>query len=352
MNQKVELNQAEAERRVSGRKISFLPRIMLCVFILQSFMIFGIIMSAAGCAPKSMSSRTRIMFTLTDTDEPFRLLLRNSVQSEAAALGIQLDIRYAGGSKDAQIDAVLAANREKYDAIICFPVDPSNALELEEAAGDLPIVFVNNVPVGEVLTKDHYMYVGCKESDAGYMQADYVWKRLGCPEQMQAVLVKGEPGHSGTVGRTSAVKNYFKEKGVHVDWVYEDYANWAEEEAADKFRLFMKKNIPFDAVFSNNDTMALGVLNVMQENGMDIASIPVVGVDATPMGCRSIKNNQMSFSVYQNGINEGSTAVRLAKKLAVEKTAEGFEGLDEDGLRVWIPYEPVDRDNVDEYLDR
>lgn len=306
----------------------------------------------SGCGSKSANAKPKIMFTLTDTEEPFRLSLRYSVQKEASNLGVDLDIRYAGGSKDAQMDAVLAANREGYDAIICFPVDPSSALELEEAAGDLPIVFLNNMPTGEVLTRNQYMYVGCKEMDAGRMQAEYVWDRLGSPEQIKAVLIKGEPGHSGTIGRTSAVKNFFKEKGVQVDWVFEDYANWSEKEAADKFRLFMSKGISFDAVFSNNDTMALGIIDVMNENGIDASSIPIVGVDATQAGCRSIRSGNMSFSVYQNATKEGSAAVRLATKLAVDKTAEGFEGLDEDGLRVWIPFEQVDGTNVDEYLGR
>lgn len=305
-----------------------------------------------GCGKPPEAQKTRILYTVTDTDDAYRTTLANAIKAEAQAQDVILDIRYAGGSTDAQTDAVLAANREHFDAVIVFPVDPGDVLELEEAAGDMPIVFVNNKPSDDVLSRNHYMYVGSDEASAGEFQARFVWEKLGRPSKLTGLIFKGEPGHSGTMGRTAAVKGFFEQNSVDAEWVYEDYAHWSDTEAADKFTIFLNRDISFDAVFSNNDTMALGVVSVMKERGLDPQEIPVVGVDATVDGCRSIQEGGISFTVFQNGEGQGGNALRLAKQLAETGSADGFEGLDDNGVCVWVPFEPVDASNVDEYITR
>ena len=57
----------------------------------------------------------------------------------------------------------------------------------------------------------------------------------------------------------------------------------------------------------------------------------------------------MQFTVYQSAKGQGEMSVKTAIALIEEETAEGLEGLDENGLCVWVPFEPVDASNVKQY---
>ena len=96
--------------------------------------------------------------------------------------------------------------------------------------------------------------------------------------------------------------------------------------------------------------MALGVVEAMKKAGYDLNKIPVVGVDATAGGCQSIVDGEMQFTVYQSAKGQGEKAIQLAAALATKGTADGIEGLSEDGFYIWVPFEKVDPSNVKDYM--
>lgn len=291
----------------------------------------------------------KVMYTMNVLDD-FRTLLLNGIVDAAAAEGITLDVMDECMTVDEQIAQIQKAVSEGYDAIICLPVDTNTALQLEVTAGDIPIIFVNSSPASDYLEKDKYMFVGSYERDAGTYQAEYVWETLGKPKSLNAIIFEGEQGHSATIGRTASVKEFFRDNGVDANFVFCDYATWSDVIAEEKFDIFMKTGQSFDAVFCNNDTMAVGVVKAMQKHGFSTADIPVCGVDATAAGCQSIVDGGMQFTVYQSASGQGEMAVKTARALATKGTADGIEGLTDDGTIVWVPFEKVDKNNVKDYM--
>ncbi len=305
----------------------------------------------AGCGGSGGASGKglKIMYSTTTLDD-FRNLLLEGVKSAASSEGVTLDVMEECSTPDAQVAQIKQAASGGYDAVICLANDPTTALQLEAVAGDLPIVFVNSLPASEHLEADKYMYVGSQERDAGTYQAEYVYKKLGNPKELNALIFEGQPGHSGTIGRTEAVKDFFKDNGVNANFVFCDYANWSDTEAAERFEIFLKTNQSFDAVFCNNDTMATGIVKAMESHGFSTADIPVCGVDATAAGCQSIVDGGMQFTVYQSAKGQGEMSIKTAIALATKGTAKDVEGLSDDGTIVWVPFEPVDASNVKDYM--
>lgn len=85
---------------------------------------------------------------------------------------------------------------------------------------------------------------------------------------------------------------------------------------------------------------------------MDPASVPIVGIDASTDGRKSIAEGQMAMSAFQNAIGQGSTAVLAAKNLIEGKPAsEGseFETDPENEFNTWVPFERVDASNLADY---
>ena len=321
-----------------------LSLVLACVLMVGMF---------AGCGNSAGSGSTsgsgvKIYYTTPVLDE-FKELLLNAVKDSGEKAGASVTIGEPCASVDDQVAQIREAASSGYDVIICNPVDSETVLQLEVAAGNLPIVFTNSQPEEDKLEANKYMYVGSNENDAASFQAEYVWNKLGKPDKMNIAILSGQPGHPAAIARTKGVKDYFKNNNVDVTYVFNDTAYWDTEKAYDAFLIFLKTDQPFDAVICNNDSMALGVVKAMNENGYDTSNIPVVGVDATDGGCDSIREGGMQFTVYQSAVGQGDAAIKTAIALAKKGTAAGVEGLTKDGLYVWVPYVPVDKSNVDSF---
>lgn len=141
---------------------------------------------------------------------------------------------------------------------------------MEVAAGDTPIVFINNRPEDDYLKENKYVYVASYEQDAGKYQAEYIWNGLGKPSTVNAIILKGLKGHSAVASRTDSIKQYFWDNNVEFSLVFCDFANWKDEEAYNKLEVFKKTNQQIDCVFANSDAMALGAIKWLKENGHDI----------------------------------------------------------------------------------
>ena len=325
--------------------------IRLTVLLLTILMAVGIILTACGKSGGSSGSSGGVkVFYTAPPDDDFKTLLKQALSDGASSEGITLEIGEACDTVNDQVKQIEQAVSDGYNAIICLPVDRSTALQLEISAGDVPIIYVNGVPDEEFLEKDKYMVVSSYEMDAGTYQAEYVWNTLGKPSSMNIVVLRGPVTHNAAKARSISIYKFYKENGVDINVVFDDSANWEENQAKDMMAIVEKTNQSFDAVFCNNDSMAIGAADFLYDHGYDLSKIPVVGVDATAGGCQSIVDGKMQFTVYQSASGQGDMAIKLAKALVTKGTAAGLEGLADDGIYIWVPFEKVDSSNVKDYM--
>ena len=323
----------------------------LTVLLLTIIMAVGMILTGCGKSGGSSGGSGGVkLFYTAPPDDDFKALLKQALVDNASSEGITLEVGEGCNTVNDQVKQIQKAVSEGYDAIICLPVDRSTALQLEVSAGDVPMVYVNGVPDEEFLEKDKYMVVSSYEMDAGTYQAEYVWNALGKPSSMNIVLLRGPLTHNAAIARSTSIYKFYKENGVDINVVFDDTANWDENQAKEMLAIVEKTNQPFDAVFCNNDSMAIGAADYLAEHGYDLSKLPVVGVDATAGGCQSIVDGKMQFTVYQSASGQGSMAIKLAKALATKGTAAGLDGLADDGIYIWVPFEKVDASNVKDYM--
>lgn len=255
----------------------------------------------------------------------------------------------ADGVLETQVSQIKKAAKEGYDVILCNPVNTDTALELEQLAEGIPIVFYNSCPDDSRLKAGKYIYVGSSEADAGRYQAEYILDNSANKNEINVVVIQGELGHSATYGRTSSLISELNKSDKTVNIVFKDTADWDKEKAKTLFDIFLTTGQPYDFVASNNDTMALGVLDSYAENNTDPSSAPVLGIDATAEGCAAIKDGRMAFTVYQSAKKQGESIIKAAIALAHSESISGIEGATEDNKYVYVPFEKVTADNVSNY---
>lgn len=323
-------------------KLSGIVSVLLLFFALAGCGIGGT-QSEKGTADK-------ILVAFSSSGDTFRDALAAAICEAGEKKGITCDLVLAEDQAEKQLKQIEEAESQGYSAIICRLVNSDMALQIERAAGNLPIVFVNNCPSETRLLKDRYMYVGSNEAVAGTYQAEYVLEKLAGKQELNVVIIKGESTHSATVGRTDAAKKRLEESGKTIHYVFEDYADWKTDIAKEYFEIFQKTGGRADCVISNNDSMAIGVVEACKEIGIDPADQLIVGVDATADGCAAIENGDMAFTVCQSAVNQGAAAVDVASILGSGQSASDYKLTASDGYYVWVDYEKVDASNVTEYL--
>ena len=328
------------------RKISVL---LLTLTLMASMLFTGCGASSGGSSSGGGAGGVKAFYSGPASDT-FKQLLMDSLAEAATAAGATLDFGEACATVNDQVEQIRNATASGYDAIICLPLDKDTALQLQAAAGDTPIIYVNACPDDQFLKANKFMAVCSLEEDAGEFQAEYVYNKLGQPSSLNIVILRGELTHNAAVSRSVSVKHWFQDHGVQLNVVFDDTANWSPDEADEVFNVFLETNQPFDAVFCNNDDMALGVCRAMKKNRLDMTKIPVVGVDATAGGCQSILDGEMQFTVYQSAKGQAEKAIELLAALTSSGDAKGIEGLTDNGLTVLVPFEPVTADNVKNYM--
>jgi inositol transport system substrate-binding protein len=121
----------------------------------------------------------------------------------------------------------------------------------------------------------------------------------------------------------------------------EQTANWSRDEAQDMMANWIASGEPFDAVFGNNDEMAIGAIQAMKSSGISMEDVVIGGVDATPDALVAMQAGDMDVTVFQDLAGQGAgsidTAIKLSKGEKVDKT-------------VFIPFKLVTPENVADFL--
>ena len=297
-------------------------------------------------------------------DDTFLTEMRNHMKEKADELGVEIDFTDSKADQTTQNNNIDLYLTKGYEALAVNMQERSAANVVIEKANvdDVPVVFFNTEPEPEALAmSDKVYYVGAKAEESGTMQgvalAAY-WDAhpeadLNGDGKIQYVMIKGEPGHQDAELRTEYSIKYLTDNGYEVECLAEDTAMWDRVKGQDKMATFLAAHPDeIEAVFANNDDMALGAIEALKAQGYfgdDGKYVPVMGVDATEVGKEAIKDGTMLATSLNDAKNQAYATVELAKILGEGGDLSTYSYEITDGKYVWIPYVAVDASNVDEF---
>ncbi|HHT42877.1 MAG TPA: galactose/glucose ABC transporter substrate-binding protein MglB [Firmicutes bacterium] len=298
-------------------------------------------------------------------DDTFMTSVRNSILATAEGRA-QVDMVDSQNSQAFQNDRVDMFITKGVDALAINPVDRAAAGVIIQKAmqANTPVVFFNREPFEDDMAMwDKVYYVGAKAEESGTISGQLIvdyW--LANPDAdkngdgvLQYVMLKGEPGHQDAELRTEFSIKAVTDAGIKVECLAEDHANWDRVRGQEKMAAFLAAHgDAIEAVFANNDDMALGAIEALRAAGYFRGDkyIPVVGVDATAPALEALKEGTLLGTVLNDAKRQGEATLMLSYVLAMGETPTlentGYEIV--DGQYVWVPYAKITIDNWEDAL--
>ena len=192
---------------------------------------------------------------------------------------------------------------------------------------------------------DGQAFVASNEIESGTLAAFRMCQDLraqGKSGGAKAYMLMGQLSNQAAVQRS---KDFHDVIGMDmcnfITLIDEQTANWSRDQAQDLMTNWISSGEEFDAVFGNNDEMAIGAIQAMKASGISMDDVVVGGVDATPDALVAMQAGDMDVTVFQDLAGQGAgsidTAIKLAAGEAVDKT-------------VFIPFKLVTPENVGDFL--
>lgn len=323
----------------------------------------------AACGP-TVSEKDLFILTYKLADPNMSGLWKPGFEDATKQLGFNTpSLADSNGDNNTGLQLVEQAALQPYGAYLLNIVDQTNAetyLNKLTSTGK-PVIFWNRLPdpVTTLNTYDKAYYVGIEAAEGGRYQgkmaADYV-NATGFSNvdrngdgKLGVIIVRGEKGHVDAEDRTLYAPMYLERNleggnaeatGSVNDTTYTQSGTWNKVEVlaivdgtdtagttwdpvtatTEVERELNSKGDKVDLVLSNNDGMALGIIN--GEN-FKKAGIPIWGVDALDDALTEIKREGTQFkgTVKNDGKAQALVCVQIAKNLIDGKTVT-------DGLTV------------------
>lgn len=273
--------------------------------------ILGLVTSLAvaasfAAAPVQAQDDLTIASSMPALEFPFFVHMQKELRAEAEALGgialIETDGENSAPKQTADVEAAIV---QGVDGIIISPIDTVAMAPVLQQAVDagIPVVTIDRRVDGVDGILSH---VGADNVIGGEAQGQLIVDTF--PDGATIVNLQGQPGSSPAIDRNQGVHNVLDGMADKYQFVAEQTANFSRTEGVTVTEAILAGlDEPPDVIVAANDDMALGALQVVQEQGLDIA---VIGFDALPEALGSVRDSGLLATIEQFPGGQSRAAVQ------------------------------------------
>lgn len=324
------------------------------IILLLSLTIFTGGIFANGQKESNGTSTYKIGAAVYGLKAEYMRLWTTALERHPDVVNGTIDITVFDGQYDASIQQsqfeTMAA--QGFDGIIFVPIDieAGAAAVAAAAAEDIPVVGSNTRVKSDKLAS----YVGSNDVLSGGMEATSVLEAIG--GKGNVVIIEGPIGQSAQIerreGNLKAIKKF---PGVKV--LEMKTANWSRAEALVLMENWLNAYPDkIDGVIGQNDEMALGAIQAIEQAGLNIKDFPVAGIDGVTDAMLAVKDDKM-VSILQDATAQaqGALDVLMARIVGSDykPKAAVWEKIDFNGGKESVynvPWVPITKENVDALL--
>lgn len=269
-------------------------------------------------APETTGDGKVIGFVVSTQTNPYFVTLKEGVEEKAKELGLEVVI------VDAQDDPSKAASgvedliTQNVDLILINPTDSDAIVPSVEAANDagIPVLTVDRTANGG----DVISHIASDNVAGGELAGEFIVEKIGSGKVIE---LEGIPGANSTTERGEGFAKGIE--GSDIEVIARQTANYDRTEGLNVMENLLQSHPDVNAVFAQNDEMALGALEAIEASGRDIL---VVGFDAIDDAVNSVEDGKLAATIAQKPEDMGKTAIEIAKKYLDGEDIEDFIPVD------------------------
>jgi len=320
----------------SNAKIDRVMKIKIVLFLVVISMVCSVCIGCKKSEVELYDNKKQITIgaTLLNMSSEFIVMLNNAMQEKAKESGIKLIVNDAQRNPEKQVQQVESFIAQSVDVIILNPceVDASSPAVVKAKKAGIPIINVNSETRDEPTA-----FVGSRDEESGKIALEYIAKRLNGKGNI--VIMQGFMGQAAQIKRDEGAKEVLK-KYPEIKVLAQQTAEWDRAKAISLMENWIQSyGNKINAVFAQNDEMAMGALLALEQAKMK-NSVIVVGIDAIADALKAVKDGRLDATVFQDAKAQGRTAIEIALKMIKKEQYQ---------KETYIPFRLVTKDNIEEF---
>ena len=289
-----------------------------------------------------------IGYAMSEFNDNWLTIMRNAAVEWAEENGHDLIMEDGQSDVGRQLDQINNFVATGVDAIVVVPIDGNATQALTNAAmsAGIPMVYANRVPGNFDSLPDNQVVVASDETESGTLETFNICQQLRAQGKVdggaRAYILQGQLHHPAGIQRTKDIHDVVAMDMCNfIEIIDTQVGNFVRAEAQDLMTNWLTTGDEFDAVIANNDEMAIGAILAMKSAGIDMDTVLVGGIDATPDALQAMAAGDLDVTVFQNAAAQGIGSVEAAIALSRGETVTKF---------VRIPFELVTPENMADYI--
>lgn len=283
--------------------------------------------NADSSSDDSSSSGEKIVvgFSQVGAESAWRIAMTNEMQAAYDAHSDEFEYKFSDGQQkqENQIKAVRSFIQQGVDYIVLCPVVETgwDAVLMEAKEAGIPVILVNrSLQMSSENAEDYYeTFIGPDNVLAGGVAANYLIDKFADAEgPVNIVEIEGTVGSASAVDR----KTGFDET-IAGDPKFQIVAsvsgNFTTSEAKQAMEAQIKacnaEGIDIDVVFSHSDDMGMGVIQALNEAGMNPGEdVVCLGIDGSKSAFEAIVAGEYNCTV-ENPLGYGEATIEVIRGL-------------------------------------
>lgn len=300
----------------------------------RTFLLLAATTLLFGCKSAD-DQRPVIGVSLLNLANEFIVKIEGALKDEAEKQGVKLIINDAQRDAGRQIQQTENFIAQGVSAIILNPCEleaSSPAVEKARAA-KVPVVNVNSETSAEPDA-----FIGSRDEESARLAMEFIAGKLN--GKGGVLMMHGFMGQAAQIKRDAGAREVLA-KNPGLELLAAQTAEWDRAKAVTLMENWLQSHGDrIDAVFAQNDEMAMGALLAIERAGRK-KDIIVVGVDAIADALQAVKDGRLDATVFQDGEGQARAALKAALALSRGETVE---------KQTFIPFQLVTPQNAGDFM--
>lgn len=254
----------------------------------------------------SAQAKDTMAIVLSTLNNPFFVTMKDGAEAKAKELGYDLIVLDSQNDPSKELSNVEDLTVRGVKAILINPTDSdavSNAIRMANRAKIPVLTLDRGASRGDVVS-----HIASDNVAGGELAGNYIVEKVG----MKAKVIQLE-GIAGTSAARERGEGFMKAvKGSKMNVLASQPADFDRTKGLNVMENLLAANPDVQAVFAQNDEMALGALRAVQSSGKKVV---IVGFDGTDDGIAAVKRGKLSATIAQQPSLIGALGVENADKV-------------------------------------